>query len=69
MLSRVELTNAHTVRGRPTLKNNTECFRNMLVRKSKNNKGNFQDIQRLMDLIEAMKNMNVKSVHVISIRV
>ena len=32
MLSRVKLTNAHTVRGRPTLKNNTECFRNGLVR-------------------------------------
>ena len=31
MLSRVKLTNAHTVRGRPTLKNNTECFRNGLV--------------------------------------
>ena len=26
MLSRVKLTNAHTVRGSPTLKNNTECF-------------------------------------------
>ena len=31
MLSRVKLTNTHTVRGRPTLKNNTECFRNGLV--------------------------------------
>ena len=31
MLFRVKLTNAHTVRGRPTLKNNTECFRNGLV--------------------------------------
>ena len=35
MLSRVKLTNAHTVRGRPTLKNNTECFRNGLVRELK----------------------------------
>ena len=32
MLSRVKLTNAHTVRSRPTLKNNTECLRNGLVR-------------------------------------
>ena len=29
MLSRVKLTNAHTVRGRPTLKNNTKCFRKL----------------------------------------
>ena len=35
MLSREKLTNAHTVRGRPTLKNNTECFRNGLVRELK----------------------------------
>ena len=35
MLSRVKLTNAHTFRGRPTLKNNTECFRNGLVRELK----------------------------------
>ena len=35
MLSRVKLTNVHTVRGRPTLKNNTECFRNGLVRELK----------------------------------
>ena len=35
MLSLVKLTNAHTVRGRPTLKNNTECFRNGLVREHK----------------------------------
>ena len=35
MLSRVKLTNAHTVRGRPTLKNTTECFRNGLVRELK----------------------------------
>ena len=35
MLSRVKLTNAHTDRGRPTLKNNTECFRNGLVRELK----------------------------------
>ena len=35
MLSRVKLTNAHTVRGRPALKNNTECFRNGLVRELK----------------------------------
>ena len=27
MFSRIKLTNAHTVRSRPTLKNNTECFR------------------------------------------
>ena len=32
MLSRVKLTNAHTVRGRPPLEINTECFRNGLVR-------------------------------------
>ena len=38
MLSRVKLTNAHTVRGRPTLKNNTECFRNGLVREPKENR-------------------------------
>ena len=31
MLTRVRLTNARTVRGWPTLKNNTECFRNGLV--------------------------------------
>ena len=35
MLSRVKLTNAHTVRSRPTLKNNTECFRNGMVRELK----------------------------------
>ena len=35
MLDRVKLTNAHTVRGRPTPKNNTECFRNGLVRELK----------------------------------
>ena len=35
MLSRVTITNAHTVRRRPTLKNNTECFRNGLVRELK----------------------------------
>ena len=35
MLSRVKLTNAHTVRGRPALKNNSECFRNGLVRELK----------------------------------
>ena len=35
MLSWVKLTNAHTVRGRPTLKNNTECFRNAHVRELK----------------------------------
>ena len=35
MLSRVKLTNAHTIRGKPTLKNNTECFRNGLVRELK----------------------------------
>ena len=35
MLSRVKLTTAHTVCGRPTLKNNTECFRNGLVRELK----------------------------------
>ena len=35
MLSRVKLTNAYTVRGRPTLKNNTECFRIGLVRELK----------------------------------
>ena len=35
ILSRVKLTNAHTVCGRPTPKNNTECFRNGLVRELK----------------------------------
>ena len=35
MLSRVKLKNALTVRGRPTLKNNTKCFRNGLVRELK----------------------------------
>ena len=35
MLFRVKLTNVHTVRGRPALKNNTECFRNGLVREPK----------------------------------
>ena len=37
MLFRVKLSNAHTVRGRPALKNNTECFRNGLVRELKEN--------------------------------
>ena len=32
MLSCLKLTNAHTVHGRPTLKNDTERFRNGLVR-------------------------------------
>ena len=35
MLSRVKLTNAHTVRGRPTLKYNPQCFLNGLVRELK----------------------------------
>ena len=35
MLSSLNPTNAHTVRSRPTLKNNTECFRNGLVRELK----------------------------------
>ena len=35
MLSRVKLTNADIVRGRPSLKSNTECFRNDLVRELK----------------------------------
>ena len=35
MLSREKLTNANAVRGTPTLKNNTECFRNGLVRELK----------------------------------
>ena len=35
MLSRVKLTNAHIVHGRPTLKNNTECFGNWLVHELK----------------------------------
>ena len=35
MLYRVKLANAHTVRGSPTLKNNSECFRNGLVRELK----------------------------------
>ena len=39
MLSRVKLTNARIVRGGPTLKNNTECFRNGLVRELKEKQG------------------------------
>ena len=39
MLSRVKLTTAHTVRGRTTLKNNTECFWNRLVRELKEKQG------------------------------
>ena len=39
MLSRVKLTTAHTVRGRTTLKNNTECFWNGLVRELKEKQG------------------------------
>ena len=35
MLSSVKPTNSQTVRGRPALKNNTECFRNGLVRELK----------------------------------
>ena len=36
MFSRVKLSNAHTVRGRSTLKNKAECFRNgLLVRELK----------------------------------
>ena len=35
MLYQVKLTNAHTVHGRPTLKNNTQCFRNGLVHELK----------------------------------
>ena len=67
MLSGVKLTNAHTVRGRPALKNNTECFRNGLVRaNSKKNKGNYQEIQLhqiLMDPIDAMTNRNMIGVY------
>ena len=37
MLFRVKLTNAHIVHGRPNLKNNSECFRNGLVRELKEN--------------------------------
>ena len=35
VLSRVKLTNAHTVGGRPTLKNNTESFWNGVVHEPK----------------------------------
>ena len=35
MLSCLKLTNAHTVRGRPALKNDTERFQNGLVRELK----------------------------------
>ena len=35
MLSCLKLTNAHTLRGRPTLKNDTKRFRNGLVRELK----------------------------------
>ena len=41
MLSSVKPTNAHTVRGRPTLENNTECFRNGLVRELKEKQRKF----------------------------
>ena len=41
MLSQVKLTNAHTVRGRPTLKNNTGCFRNGVVRELKEKQRKF----------------------------
>ena len=41
IVSRVKLTNAQTVRGRPTLKNNTESFRNGLVRELKENQRKF----------------------------
>ena len=39
MLSWVKLTNAHTVRGRLTLKYYTECFRTGLVRELKEKQG------------------------------
>ena len=37
---RIKLTNAHTVRGRPTLNINTQCLRNGLVPELKKNNGN-----------------------------
>ena len=49
VLSRVKLTNAHTVGGRPTQKNNTECFRNGLVRELKEKQRKFWNIELLPD--------------------
>ena len=49
VLSRVKLTNAHTVGGRPTLKNNTECFRNGLVRELKEKQRKLWNIELLPD--------------------
>ena len=40
MLSCLKFTNEYTVRGRPTLKNHTECFRNGLVRELKEKQTN-----------------------------
>ena len=64
MLSRVKLTNAHTVRGRPTLK-----FHNGLVRELKEKQRKLSRHSKTMDLIDAMTNRNVRSVRVKSIRV
>ena len=68
MLSRINLTNAHTVRGRPTL-NNTECFHNRLVRELKEKQRTLSTHLKTMDLIDAMTNRNVRRTRVKLIRV
>ena len=67
MLLRVKLTNAQTVRGRPTL-NDTECFHNGLVRERKEKQRKLSKHSKTIDLIDGMTNRNVRSVHVKSIR-
>ena len=61
-LSRVKLTNAHTVRGRPTL----SVFKNGLVRERQRKLSRHS---KTMVLIDAMTNRNVRSVRVKSMRV
>ena len=48
MLSRVKRTNAQTVRGKPTVKNNTEGFRNGLVRELKEKQGKQDAAERTL---------------------
>ena len=60
-----KLTNAHTVRGRPTLKNDTErsgVFGMGWSPNSKKNKRNFQNIQWHQIFIDAMTDRNIRSV-------
>ena len=61
--------NVHTVRGRPTLKYNIECFHNGLVRELKVKQRKLSRHSKTMDLIDVMTNRNVRSVRVKSIRV